>query len=102
MRAGLLDGAQQRSLDQERFGEQLSRGGGAIEIRGRLEQPNLEQLPGVVPLVDRLADVEPLVALQPDERRGQRGRDHLGHFGLAHTRLPFEEERTPQLRGQVD
>ncbi len=66
-RSRLLDRAQQRPLDQERVGEQLSRRRPRIQRVRALEQPNLEDLPRVVPLVDGVADVEPLVALQANQ-----------------------------------
>ena len=42
--------------------------------RRRLGQPDRQQLARVVPLVQRLAGVDALVALEPDERRVERGR----------------------------
>ena len=51
-----------------------------------------EQLPGVVPLVQRLGGIDALEALQPD----QRGVEHLGEglrgLGLADTGLPLEQQ----------
>ena len=40
----------------------------AVGPAARLEQPDLEHLARVVPLVDRGVDVEALVALEPDQR----------------------------------
>ena len=67
-----LDRAQQRPLDQEALGEELALGAARVERMCALEQADLEDLPGIVPLVDRGSDVEPLVALQPDQRPLQR------------------------------
>ena len=67
-----------------------------------LHQPDLEQLPRVVPLVDRVADVETFVALQPDQIGLEAGREDPGHFGLADTGFAFEEQRPLQLERQVD
>ena len=72
-----------------------------LHVAGRFTQPDFEQLAGVVPLVDRMPDVEALVALEPheprSEGRGQRG----GDARLANTGFPFEQDRTRQLQGQV-
>ena len=43
-------------------------GGRPLGLAARLEQPDLEHLARVVPLVDGGVDVEALVALEPDER----------------------------------
>ena len=56
-------------------------------------EPDLDHLPRVVPFVDRGRDVEPFVALQPDELPAERLREHLGDLGLADARLAFEEQR---------
>ncbi len=61
-----------------------------------------QQLPLVIPLVERGGLIEALVALQPD----QLGRVHfckrLRHFRLADARLAFEQQRTPQQLHQRD
>src|SRR2546427_2522151 len=64
------------------------------------QELRVEELFGVLPLVERLAFVEPLVALQADER----ARRHLGQrfcqLGLAHTGRPLDQYRTAHARGQ--
>ena len=100
--ARLLDGAQQRPLDQKRLREQLARRGGAIDLACRFDHPDLEQLPRVVPFVHRLADVESFVTLQANQRRLQRGGEDLGDLGLADTRFAFEKERTLQPQREID
>ena len=47
----------------------------------------------VVPFVERARLVESLVTLQPDKLRTEHVGQHLGHFGLARTRRPFNEQR---------
>jgi hypothetical protein len=42
------------------------------------------------------------VALQADQRAAQRGRQRLGHLGLAGAGLALDEERALQLQRQVD
>ena len=56
-----------------------------------------DHLRGIVPLVDRGRDVEPLVALQPDQPAPERRRQHLGDLGLADAGLAFEEQRPAHL-----
>ncbi len=66
-----------------------------------LEQPDLEDLPRVVPFVDRVADVDALVALQPDELGVERGGQHLRDLRLADAGLTFEEQRPPQPKREI-
>jgi hypothetical protein len=92
---------QQRPLDQEAAGEQPL---GERLARGflGLGQPDLQHLPRVVPLVGGGVDVQPLVALQPDQLGIQPRRQHLGDLGLAGAGLAFEEQRALQLQRQED
>ena len=53
----------------------------------------MEQLAGVVPLVDGVRDVEAFVALQPDQARAGRDRERLRGLGLADAGLALEQER---------
>ena len=62
----------------------------------------MEELAGVVPLVDGLVDVYALVALEADERRIEDAREDLGDLGLADPGLAFEEQRTSELEGEED
>ena len=59
-----------------------------------------DHLRGVIPLVDRRRDVEPLVALQPDQPAPERRRQHLGDLGLADAGLAFEEQRPAHAQRQ--
>ena len=65
----------------------------AIERVRAFEQPDLENLARVVPLVHRVADVEAFVALQADQFGVERRRQHLGDFGLADAGFALEEQR---------
>ena len=62
-----VDRLEQRPLDQERFAVQLAPRAARDRAPAAFEDAQLEQLPRVVPLVDGVADVEPLVALQADQ-----------------------------------
>jgi len=57
---------------------------------------DVQQLPGVVPFVERLARVDAFVALQPDELAAEHRRDHLGQLGLAYADLALQQERPVQ------
>jgi len=46
-------------------------------------------------VVDGVADVEPVVALQPDQVRAEHGGDRTGQRRLADARLAFEQQRSP-------
>src|SRR5437867_7107615 len=66
------------------------------------QELRVEELLGVLPLVERLALVEPLVALETNEPAARDLRQRLGELGLADARRPLDEHRTPHARGQVD
>ena len=99
--AGLLERLQQRTLDQERFAEELLRRAGAIERMAGLEQTDLEELARIVPLVERLRDVDAFVTLQANQLGAERRRQRLGDLGLADAGFAFEEQRPAQLQCQV-
>jgi hypothetical protein len=63
---------------------------------------NVEELAGVVPLVDGLVDVYALVALQADERRLEDSGENFGDLGLADPRLAFQEQWPSELEGEED
>ena len=74
----------------------------AVDIAFGLGEPDRDHLLGVVPLVDGGGDVEPFVALQPDQPPAERLRQHLGDFGLADARLALEEDRPPHAQRQEE
>src|SRR5581483_6210461 len=88
-----LDGLQQGPAHQEALGPQVVLAGAG---------PQVQQLAGPVPLVQGLADIDALPALQSQQARTGDGGQHLGHLGLAHTRLAFEEQRAGHGEGQED
>ena len=61
-----LERLEQRPPQQELAAEELARGGAGL---GRADR---EQLALVVPVVDRVVEVDALVALQPDQARAER------------------------------
>ena len=90
--APAVQGAQQRSPDQELLTEDVP-GGRGPRLSPRLQEPDLEHLAGIVPLVHRGVHVETFVALEPDqlgaEDLGQRSR----YRRLADPRLPLQQQR---------
>ncbi len=94
-----------RDRTQERTLEQIFAGkDGLLELRGIaapvLRHPQPQHLAGVVPLVEGRVDVEPLVALEPDELRIQQARENLGELGLPDAGIPFDQERLAHLPGE--
>jgi hypothetical protein len=71
-------------------------------LAARLEQPDLEHLARVVPLVHGGVDVEALVALQADQLRVEAGRKDLRQFGLSDPGLALEEQRSTELEREED
>ena len=83
-------------------GPKMSWAVAAVGLAAGLEQPDLEHLARVVPLVDGRVDVEALVALEPDEPRAEARREDLGELRLADAGLALEEQRTAELERQED
>ena len=73
----------------------------AVCARHRVAQElRVEHLLGVVPLVERLGLVEPLVALQSHELPRQRLRQRAGEVRLADARRALDEERPLEGEGE--
>ena len=87
---------EQRALDQELRRKDVM-GGGLLRGAARLEQPDLQHLPRVVPLVHGRVHVQALVALEANELRAEAGREHLRQLRLADARLALEEQRSLEL-----
>jgi hypothetical protein len=62
----------------------------------------VQELLGVVPLVDGLADVEALVALEAQELAARPRREDLRDLGLADPRLALQEQRPVQGEREED
>ena len=90
----MLERLQQRPAQQEAAREQLAL------VDAALGGAQREQLARVVPVVERLVDVDALVALQADEARAGRAGERLGHLRLAHARLALDEQRQAELAGE--
>ena len=96
LRTGMADRAEQRPVDEELGREQVV---GGERLGGCLGGTDGQQLARVVPLVERLARRDALVALQPHEwgveGRGQR----LGRLRLADAGLALEQQGLAQGDG---
>ena len=91
---------QQRPLDQKGVAVELLPRLGAIDAAGGVEDAQFEDLPRVVPFVDRVADIQAFVALQANQvgiECGGRGR---GERRLANPGFALEEQRPLQLERQ--
>jgi hypothetical protein len=82
-----LERLEQRPPQQELVAEQLAR------RRPGLGRADRQQLALVVPVVDRVVQVDALVALQPDQARTGGGRERPRDLGLADAGLALEQER---------
>ena len=88
---------EKRPLDQELRPEDVVRFR-PIDLAARLQQPDLEHLAGVVPLIDRRVDVQPLVALEPDQPRPEAGGEHLRQLRFPDAGLALDKERPLELQ----
>src|SRR5947209_6195780 len=93
-----LERLQYRTFDQKSRAEDI---GEVLTLAARLGQPDRHDLLRVVPLVDGVRDVDPLVALQPNKRCIEQISQDFGHFRLAYARLAFEEQRLAETQRQV-
>src|SRR6185437_11150721 len=95
-RSVVLERVEQRSPQEVPSGEQLAL------VDASLGGAQGQQLTRVVPVVDRVVQVDALVTLQADQtragRRGKRARD----LGLAHARLALEQQRLLERYSKVD
>ncbi len=94
-----LEGLEERPSDQEFRPEDVV-GRCMGRVAARLQQPDLEHLARVVPLVDRRVDVQPLVALEANEPCAEAGCQHLGKLGLADPRFALESSGRPSSRAR--
>ena len=95
-RARVAQRGEQRPRDQELLAEHV----GVFEgLPTCLGQPNPEELAGVVPLVERLGEIDALVALQPNEGGMQDVSQGFRRLRLADTRLPLDEHGLSQPDG---
>jgi hypothetical protein len=96
---GLLGGdrLQQRTADEEVGPEEL-----LLVDRPLLRGADVQQLAGVVPLVDGVGDVEALVALKADQPGAAGARQRLGQLGLADAGLALQEQRLLDRQRQED
>ena len=62
----------------------------------------MEQLPGIVPLVDGVGEVDALVTLKSDQARPEHLGHHFGGLSLADSGLSFYEERLLELEREED
>ena len=97
--AVVREGPEQRALHQEAGRVQLVL---VDPFAARFEGPKVEQLARVVPFVNGLRGVDPLVALEPHELAAGPLREHFRDLGLADAGLPFQEERPPERERKED
>jgi len=94
-------------VDPDVGARQCRRGLGQIGVPGQIradavpQHLHVQQLPGVVPFVERPRIVEALVALQPDQLATGGGGQGLGEFGLADAGRTLEQQWPVEQRGQV-
>ena len=93
------DRCEEGPLDQELLAEKVAEVARCVL---RLERPHRDELARVVPFVQRLARVDTLVALEPDQPSGQGCGQGFGYLRLPHTGLALQQQRLVQRQRQVD
>jgi hypothetical protein len=92
-----VDRVEQRAADEELGAEEL-----LLVHRALLRGADVQELAGVVPLVDGVRDVQALVALQADQAGARGPRERLGGLRLAHAGLALQEERLLDRQGEEE
>ena len=90
----------QRTLDEEGIAIELAMRVLAIERVGGIQNAQLEKLARVVPLVQRVADVEAFIALEANQIGAERGRRCAGKRGFADAGLALQIQRPLQTERQ--
>ena len=93
------DRGQQRPFQQVFFRKNLILDGIGILAAMRLDR---EQLPLVIPFIERGRLIQPLVALQADQLGRMRCGKGLGDLGFADARFALEQQRAPEQLHQRD
>src|SRR5690242_19456339 len=91
----------QRSLAQEFERIQLGQPVLAVGV-SLLNRPRVEELTCVVPLVERLIRIDPLVTLEADEFPAERPGDRHGKFGLPDPHLALEKKGSLHLDSEIN
>ena len=95
-----LQRLEQGPLDEEALRIDVAAQALAAAVAGGLGQADLHHLAGIIPLIDRRRDVEPLIALQAHQAAAQGLGEHLGDLRLAHPGLALQEQRPAQPQRQ--
>jgi hypothetical protein len=91
-----LERLEQGAAQQEATGEELTL------VDAALGRPQRQELARVVPVVQRVVEVDPLVTLQADEPRADGASQRLGDLRLADARLALDEQRLAELGSEED
>ena len=82
-------------LEQRPFDEKFIR----IEVDVAIAA-QAQELAGIVPLIERVAGVDPLIALQPHKIETKCCSERLRRLGLAHARQALEQQGLAELQGE--
>ena len=91
----MVDRCKKWPANEEATGEQFIFeiiGFGLCCQTGCLDRAQVQQLTSVVPLVERLGYIDPLVALQANQLCAGSGCNDLSYLGLAYTSVAFEQQ----------
>src|SRR4029453_2421626 len=68
----------------------------------RLDRPDVQNLPGEVPVIESLAGLDALIALETDQLSTADGRPSLGKGCLAGARFALEQQRPAHRSSQEE
>ena len=97
----VINRLQERAADEELGPEEVLQRLLAVAAR-RLDEADFQHLPRVVPLIQRVGDINALVALEADEARVQQVRENLGDLRLADARFAFEQDWLVQTQREEE
>src|SRR5215212_6738511 len=98
----MLQRLQERAADQELAVIEVALDAFSIFAAEGLGGADVEELAGVVPLVDGLVDVYALVTLEADERCLEDAGEDFGDLGLADPCLAFQKQWPSEFQGEED
>ena len=75
---------------------------GAGGVAPFFRDSDFNELPSVVPVIDRVGNIKAFVALQSDDLCAGGGGQYLRHFSFSDASFTFEQEWAVEFQGEVN